>query len=43
MTSAQTVSAGLGLAPSLGPDLLYVGVILRQALLTQRPDGLQQL
>lgn len=32
MARAQTVSVGLG-APSPGPDLLCVGVILRQVLL----------
>lgn len=43
MAGAQTVSAGFGHAPSLGPDLLHVGVILRQALFTQWPDGPEQL
>lgn len=32
MAGAQTVSAGLDRAPSLGPDLLRVGIILRQAM-----------
>lgn len=43
MARTQTLSAGFGCAPSLGPDLLHVGVIVRQALFTWRPDGPEQL
>lgn len=43
MARAQTMSAGLGRAPSPGPDLLCVGITVRQALFTQWPDGPEQL